>query len=338
MVERPPRVAVVIPSWNSVDDLRCCLRSLSAQVGVELELIVIDNGSVDGSVEYLRETGTPHIQLPRNLGFAAAVNLGFQSTVAEAVMALNSDTVLEPDSLRRLTAALFTSERTGGVQPRILTRIRDRDQSQADPDAVIYSLGQALTADGRAREIGQGLRQGVPERDHREIFGVCGAACLFRRQMLEMVGGYDARYFAFYEDVDLNVRARIQGWRFRLAPDAVVWHVGNASWHAGFERPDAENAKLVARNRIWTQAKYMPWTALPRIAVVELGAMLRAIGQRRLLLTTSGKVSALSRLPELMRYRRALRRSGNLELAQEWLGESRRGLLASFRRDPSKWP
>lgn len=336
MEERPPRVAVVIPSWNSVDDLRRCLASLWTQAGIELELMVVDNGSVDGSVEYLREIGIPHIPLPRNLGFATAVNLGFQSTTAEAVMALNSDTVLEPDALSRLAAALFADQETGGVQPRILTLVRNRDQSPADPEAVIYSLGQALTTDGRAREIGKGLRQGVPDREPREIFGVCGAACLFRRKMLAAVGGYDERYFAFYEDVDLNVRARIQGWRFRLAPDAVVWHVGNASWHAGFERPDAENARLVARNRIWTQVKYMPWTTLPRIVAVEVGAALRAIRHRRFLLTTSGKVAALSRMPELIRSRRVLRRNGSLELAQSWLGESRRELSAAFRRDASK--
>lgn len=295
-------------------------------------MMVVDNGSTDGSVEYLREEGVPHISLPRNLGFAAAVNLGFASTRADPVMALNADTVLEPDALARLAEVLSVDRRIGGVQPRLLTLTRGEAREPADPGAVIYSLGQALTADGRAREVGIGQRQGVVDPGEREIFGVCGAACMFRRKMLSEVGNYDERYFAFYEDVDLNVRARVLGWSFRLVPGAVVWHVGNAAWHAGFKRPDAENARLVARNRIWTQVKFVPVTALPRILAVEGGAALRAIANRRFMLTTAGKWAAVARLPEYLEYRQSLRRRGRLSRAQSWLGESRRTPWQVLRR------
>lgn len=324
MLPDTPRVAVIVPSWNSVDDLSECVTSLRSQVGVELELMVVDNGSEDGSVEYLDRESVPHISLPRNLGFAAAVNLGFASTEAEAVMTVNSDTVLEAEALIHMYRVLFSDNRIGGVQPRILSLVRGKDRDPADPEAIIYSLGQALTADGRAREDGIGQRQGDRGFEARDIFGVCGAACMFKRRMLSQLGGYDERYFAFYEDVDLNVRARIMGWTFQVVPESVVWHVGNAAWHAGFERPDAENARLVARNRIWTQAKFMPLTALPRIAAVEVGAVFRAIRARRFLLTIAGKTAAMLRIPEVLVKRRALKKSGQLDLAQSWLGESRR--------------
>ena len=324
MLPDTPRVAVIVPSWNSVDDLSECVTSLRSQVGVELELMVVDNGSEDGSVEYLDRESVPHISLPRNLGFAAAVNLGFASTEAEAVMTVNSDTVLEAEALIHMYRVLFSDNRIGGVQPRILSLVRGKDRDPADPEAIIYSLGQALTADGRAREDGIGQRQGDRGFEARDIFGVCGAACMFKRRMLSQLGGYDERYFAFYEDVDLNVRARIMGWTFQVVPESVVWHVGNAAWHAGFERPDAENARLVARNRIWTQAKFMPLTALPRIAAVEVGAVFRAIQARRFLLTIAGKTAAMLRIPEVLVKRRALKKSGQLDLAQSWLGESRR--------------
>lgn len=324
MGNEKPRVAVIVPSWNGEADLRECVKSLYAQRDVDLELMVVDNGSTDGTVPYLEAEGVPHISLPRNLGFAAAVNLGFASTEADAVVTVNSDTVLEPEALIQMYRVLFSDSRIGGVQPRILSLVRGKHRDPADPEAIIYSLGQALTADGRAREDGIGQRQGERGFEARDIFGVCGAACMFKRRMLSQLGGYDERYFAFYEDVDLNVRARIMGWTFQVVPQAVVWHVGNAAWHAGFERPDAENARLVARNRIWTQAKFMPLTALPRIIAVEVGAVIRAIRARRFLLTIAGKTAAMLRIPEVLVKRRALQKSGHLDLAQSWLGESHR--------------
>lgn len=319
-----PRVAVVIPNWNSIHDLRSCVESLRAQDGIDLEIMVVDNGSVDESMAWLRDEGIAHIPLPRNLGFAPAVNLGFAATTAEAVMTVNADTIVEPGALKRMHDVLMEDEGIGGVQPRILTLNRGEIRDPDDPDVVIYSLGQALTADGRAREDGIGQRQGERGYQAREIFGVCGAACMFRRKMINEVGGYDESYFAFYEDVDLNVRARIAGWNFQIVPEAVVWHVGNAAWHAGFERPDAENARLVARNRISTQVKYMPLRSVPRIMLVEIGALLRAARARRLMLTMSGKGAAFLRMPELIRKRRVLQQQGSPELAQAWLGESAR--------------
>jgi GT2 family glycosyltransferase len=317
-VSAPDPVAVVIPSWNSLHLLPRCLGSLRDQ-GVEVELLVIDNGSEDGSVEYLRDEGVTHLSLPRNIGFAAAVNLGAARVTAATVMVLNADTALEPGCLGALLGALEAEASLGGVQPRILQL--EEDRARADPsDALLYSAGQALLADGRAVEEAAGQPQGPGWLTPREIFGVCGAACLLRRELFDELGGYDESYFAFYEDVDLNVRARIAGWGFAYVPEAVVWHVGNASWSQEFQRPAAENARLVARNRLATQVKYVPLRALPRIAAVELGSLWRAARQRRLGPTVRGKLAALGWLPRLLRERRRLRRQGRPERAQAWLG------------------
>ena len=310
-------VAVVIPSWNSAGLLPRCLDSLADQ-GAELELLVVDNGSSDGSVELLRERGVPHVALPHNTGFAAAVNLGAARTRAPLVLALNADTVLEPGAVGRLAEALATDPGLGGVQPRILQLEPGADRDLAG--ARLYSRGMALSADGRAFEQGAGEAQDARSATAREVFGVCGAACLLRRDLFEQLGGYDERYFAFYEDVDLNVRARIAGWRFAYVPEAVVWHVGNASWLAEAPSPGAWNARLVARNRLATQAKFMPARALPRIAAVEAGSLARAAQQRRLRATLAGKLAALRWLPALLRERRQLRREGDPRLAQHWLG------------------
>ena len=308
--------AVVIPSWNSESLLPACLDSLAGQ-GEEIELLVVDNGSTDGSVALLEKRGVAHLALPRNIGFAAAVNLGAARVAAEAIVVLNADTVLEPGCIARLLDALEADPMLGGVQPRILQLDGEAGSVEA---ARLYSAGQALTRDGRAIEEAAGRTQGASPAREREIFGVCGAACLLRRDLFDRLGGYDERYFAFYEDVDLNLRARIAGRRFGYIPDAIVWHLGNASWSAGFTRPGAENARLVARNRLATQVKFMPATAIPRIAAVELGALARAASQRRLGATLRGKLAVLRWLPALIRERRRLRRDGDLQRARRWLG------------------
>jgi GT2 family glycosyltransferase len=309
--------AVVIPSWNSLGLLPACLGSLRDQ-GAELELLVVDNGSSDGSVEYLERQGIPHVSLPHNVGFAPAVNLGVRKTTAPAVLVLNADTVLEPGCIGALLTALDADPGLGGVQPRILQL--EGEGPGATDVARIYSAGQALTSDGRAVEEGAGESQRPMSSTPRELFGVCGAACLLRRELFTELGGYDERYFAFYEDVDLNVRGQIAGWHFSYAPEAVVWHVGNASWAAGFARPNAENARLVARNRLATQFKFMPARSLPRIAAVEVGSLLRALSQRRFLATLRGKLGVLPWLPALIRERGDLDRCGDVSRARRWLG------------------
>jgi GT2 family glycosyltransferase len=312
------RVAVVIPSWNSIGLLPDCLRSLEREE-LPLELLVVDNGSDDGTPAYLEREGVAHLSLPENLGFARAINLGVAETRAPFVLVLNADTVVEPGALPSLLAALEADPALAGVQPRILQLEPEAGTRQVN-SARLYSAGQALKSDGRAVELGAGEEQSPRYLRAGEVFGVCGAACLLRRQAFEALGGYDESYFAFYEDVDLNVRARIGGWRFGYVPEAVVWHLGNASWMAGAPRPSAWNARLVARNRIVTQARFMPPRALLRIALVEAGALLRAARQHRLGATLWGKLEGLRRLPAALRERRRLAAEGDPERARRWLG------------------
>ena len=311
-----PRVAVVIPSWNSAALLPALLDSLAAG-GEELELMVVDNGSTDGSVDLLRARGVEHVALPRNVGFAAAMNRGVAATAAPFVLGLNADTVVVPGAIAALADALEADPGLGGVQPRIL----QMESGARDPaTARLYSAGMALTADGRAYETGAGEAQTDAWTTPREVFGVCGAACLLRRDLFADLGGYDEAFVSFYEDVDLNVRARIAGRRFAYVPAAIVWHLGNASWQAGFERPGAENARLVARNRLVTQARFMPASAVARIAAVEVGALARAARQGRFLATLRGKLEGLARLPRALGERRRLAASGDLSRPRAWLG------------------
>lgn len=312
-----PQVAVVIPSWNSAGLLPALLDSLLADP-TEVELLVVDNGSRDGTPALLRERGVHFLSLSTNLGFARAMNLGFAETRAPFVLALNADTIVVSGAIGLLADALAVDPGLGGVQPRIL-QLEDGPPA-VGPTTRLYSAGMGLTRDGRAVERGAGVVQSDAWLRGREIFGVCGAACLLRRDMLAELGGYDADYVSFYEDVDLNVRGRVAGRRFAYVPEAIVWHIGNASWQSGFGRPNAENARLVARNRIVTQAKFISIGTLPRILLVELGALVRAARQGRLVATLRGKLEGLSRLPRGLRERRRLAATGDLQRAREWLG------------------
>lgn len=311
---------MVVPSWNSARLLPACLGSLEEQ-GVEMEPMVVDNGSSDGTIELLRREGVPHLSLPENAGFARAMNLGVARTRAPFVLSLNADAVLDPGAVPALLEALKGDSSLGGVQPRIL-QLEPGDEPGDAARGRLYSAGQALSRGGRAFETGAGEAQGQRFSRRREVFGVCGAACLLRRELFDDSGGYDERWFSFYEDVDLNVRARIAGWRFEYVPAAAVWHLGNASWQAEAPRPSAWNARLVARNRIATQAKFMPPRALPRMLAVEAGSLLRAARQRRLRATLLGKLEGLRLLPAMLRERRRLGRDGDLGRVQRWLGVS----------------
>jgi hypothetical protein len=315
------RVAVVVPSWNSADLLPPLLDSLAGQEE-RLELLVVDNGSRDGSVALLRTRGVEHLALPVNCGFAAAMNLGVAATDAPLILGLNADTVLEPGCVTALADAVLADPGLGGTAPRILQLDGARAVSGVVGKARLYSAGQGLTVDGRGMELGAGEAQGSAPRRRREVFGVCGAACLLRRELFDDLGGYERSYFAFFEDVDLNVRAQVAGWRFEYVPEAVVWHLGNASWQAEAPRPGAWNARLVARNRLVTQAKFMPAAALPRILAVEAGALLRAARQGRFRATLRGKLEGLARLPEALRERRRLAASGDLSRPRAWLGRT----------------
>ena len=304
------KAVVVIPSWNAREHLAACLESVLEEIRDPSEIFVVENGSSDGSVGLLRDLDVPHVALDANIGFAAAVNLGVARTKADFVFVLNCDTLLREGALRRLIGALDRDPGLGGVQPRIL-------QLGSDPP-TIYSAGQTLRRDGRAFESGAGDADGPDHRTEREIFGVCGAACLLRRRLFTELGGYDERYFAFHEDVDLNARARLAGWRFDYVPEAVVLHAGGATWNAA-KSPLRFNTRLMARNRLATNVKVLPTRSFPRMVVAELGSLVRAAQRGTLGAALRGRAEALGWLPRLLAERRALRRGGRRDYLATWL-------------------
>jgi GT2 family glycosyltransferase len=316
------RVAVVIPTWNGLDLLRACLDALAAQTRAADEIVVVDNGSIDGTDDFLA-AGPPTggallrpVRLPINRGFAGGVNAGIAATSADVLVLLNNDALPEPGWLAALLEHLSGAPAAVGfVSSKLLA-----------PDGrTIESVGDFLDSSGAPGQIGHG----EPDDDRfaapREVFSGCGAATAYRRTMLTEVGGFDERFFAYYEDVDLCFRARLRGWRGELAPGARVRHQGSVT----SDRVPGLKTRLCARNGWWLVVKNVPGRLLPgvllRLAAGAAFRTARAVGTGGARFHLRGHLEALAGLPGVLADRRSIQRSRTVQVAQVrgWLTPAR---------------
>ena len=217
MAEARPAVSVVVLNWNGAHLLPACLDSVRGQTLDDLEIIMPDNGSTDGSLELVAERypEVRVIRFPRNMGFCLAVNAGLRASRGEFVALLNNDTELDPRYLEELVSAMRADSGVGICAPKMVYH--------EDP-GLINSAGHACRPEGVVVDIGRRERDGEWFDRPREVLGACAGAALYRRRMLEEVGLFDPDFFITYEDVDLNWRAQGAGWRARYVPSAVVKH------------------------------------------------------------------------------------------------------------------
>ena len=250
-----PPLSVVIVNWNSKADLEACLASLEAQTLPGIEVIVVDNGSADGSVGMVRERFPAFTLLAErdNLGFAEGCNRGIAVSHAPWVAMLNNDAVAEPEWAERLMrAAKDVPSECGMLQALMLFMGRD---------GVINSTGIELTVNG-ARDRHEGRKR--PERlDLEEIFCPTAGAAAYRRTMLDQIrlpaGWFDPAHFMYFEDLDLGWRARLAGWTAMHVPGAVVHH----RYHGSSDRRDRTWLdKLVRANHFRTVLKNASWRFL----------------------------------------------------------------------------
>ncbi len=241
------RITVVVVNWNGLEHLRACVPAVLAQDHPDFELVVVDNGSADGSVEWLR-SAFPQVRLignDGNRGFAEATNQGIRATEGAFVAALNNDARPEPDWLSAAARAMDGDERVGMVASQV--RLMQQPDQLDSAGIEVDTLGIAWN-----RRFGCPVDE-EPE-EVMEVFGPSGAAALYRRTMLDQVGLFDERYFAYYEDVELAWRARRMGWRCLYAPGARVLHHRSP---LGRQR-SALKAYLLNRNRVWTLIRHYP--------------------------------------------------------------------------------
>jgi GT2 family glycosyltransferase len=293
--------AVVIPNWNGARWLPGCLDSIAAQSLQPSEVIVVDNGSTDGSLELLRSRDVRVIELGRNTGFAFAANRGIEAARADYVALVNTDVELAPDFLFRLAAALDAAPTAASVASKML--------DLGDPTRV-YDAGDILRRDGVCEQRGRfGPDAGYDEPS--EMFAACAGAALYRRDAVLGVGGFDERFFAYLEDVDLGLRLRLAGWTCRYEP-AVTLHASEGSSGA-LERP---LEAWVERNTLLLVAKTFPFRWLPYVAYRQLGWGWHALRERRLRAHLRGALAALPLLPAMLRERRALRASAKVRIEE----------------------
>lgn len=294
-------VAVVVVSWNGGDDLRELVASIRRQTLPPAEVVVVDNGSSDGTPEWLSaEPGVQLLRHPYNFGFAAAANRGVAATRSPLILLCNQDVVLDPEFLEAAGRRLGEDPRAGSVGGR-LRRLGSK---------ALDSTGHLLHSSGWVSNRGQGQpddgRYGAAE----EVFGVSAAAALYRREMLEDVAidgeVFCEAFFSYLEDVDLDWRARWRGWHSWYEPGATAAHRRGGS---GLHRT-ASLERHVLANRVLLLVRNAPagWWSGPRvIQLLGLMAMRLGLALGRHPASTLGIWDAALMLSEQMRVRRRIR-------------------------------
>jgi hypothetical protein len=343
-------VSIVIVTWNGRQYLEACLTAVAAQKGVEAETILVDNGSTDGTVDFVRARfpWVRVIALGENRGFAGGNNAGVREARGRFVALLNNDTVADAGWLRALRGGIDEAAGVALVASRIVY--------MHDP-GVIDSAGDGLLRWGGAFK----RHHGAPASDagaSGEVFGVCGAACLMPKAVFDELGGFDEDFFASHEDVDLSYRARLLGYRCRYVAEAIVRHHGSAT--LGRVSPFA--VFQGQRNLEWVYLKNTPAALLVRTLPGHLlYTAAAAVHFARAGLIgpfVRAKIAALAGLPAMLRKRAAVqgaRRVGaaviSAQLESRWLatkrhekrfdGELRRlassGRLQAPPRLPGRW-
>ncbi len=263
-------LSVVLVNWNSRDDLVACLESLRAQTHRELEVVVVDNGSEDGSAAMVRER-FPEVTLidaGENLGFAEGCNRGIAACTGPWVALLNNDAVADDDWAAELVAAAEAAPAACGMLQSLMV-FYDR------PD-TINSTGIELLTNGRGRDRHEGRPRPEGERAAEPIFCPTGGAAAYRRTMLDAIrlpsGWLDRTYFCYFEDLDLGWRARLAGWDALYVPRSRVRHRYHASTS---RRSRAWMVRVTRLNRMRTLAK----NASPAMALRSLPTTLGALAE-----------------------------------------------------------
>ncbi|MCZ6794737.1 MAG: glycosyltransferase family 2 protein [Planctomycetota bacterium] len=302
-----PTVSAVIVSWNSLRYLPRCLESLREQELPPREIILVDNGSTDGTREWVRRhhPGVRLIANDSNRGFCVANNQGIQVAAGDHVLLLNTDVVLERGFLAVLAAALETDPGLGWASGKLLSWEPDRES--AEGPQVIDSAGELVFHTRRSINRGEGeIDRGQYDR-REEVFGVTAAAALYRRAMLDDVrleGEYlDSDYFAYMEDSDLSWRAQLRGWRCLYDPQAVAHHVRHHATDRSLEirrHAHANRYLNLVKNESLVNILY----ALPHLVIYESFRLVKILLTEPRLLGALAKPLRLA--PRLARKRRII--------------------------------
>ena len=240
-------VSVVIPNFNGIAFLDSVLASLEGQTLSNFEVILVDNGSTDGSCSFVTANypWVHLIELSENFGFCGAVNAGIRAAKAPYVLLLNNDTEVKEDFVEEMLAAVRRHKNAFSCGARMV-QYHDRDRLD-DVGNYYCALGWSF-ARGRGKDI-----HAYETED--KIFSACAGAAIYRKKILEKIGYFDEEHFAYLEDTDIGYRARIYGYENWYAPKAIVYHVGSGT---SGSRYNQFKTRYSSRNNIYLIYKNMP--------------------------------------------------------------------------------
>ena len=240
-------VSVVIPNFNGIAFLDSVLASLEGQTLSNFEVILVDNGSTDGSCSFVTANypWVHLIELSENFGFCGAVNAGIRAAKAPYVLLLNNDTEVKEDFVEEMLAAIRRHKNAFSCGARMV-QYHDRDRLD-DVGNYYCPLGWSF-ARGRGKDI-----HAYETED--KIFSACAGAAIYRKKIIEKIGYFDEEHFAYLEDTDIGYRARIYGYENWYAPKAIVYHVGSGT---SGSRYNQFKTRYSSRNNIYLIYKNMP--------------------------------------------------------------------------------
>jgi hypothetical protein len=306
-----PEASIIIVTWNGREHLDACLTAVAAQREVEAETILVDNGSTDGTVDFVRAhfPWVRVVALDTNRGFAGGNNAGVREARGHVLAFLNNDTVAAPGWLSGLVGALDPTRRVALATSRIV---------YMHPSGVIDSAGDGMTRAGGAFKRLHGAPAVLAE-ESREVFGACGAAFAVLKQVFHEIGGFDEDFFASHEDVDLSYRARLRGYRCWYEARAVVEHRGSAT----LGRVSAFAVYQGQRNLEWAYFKNTPMPlllrTLPDHLVYDAAAAVHFARLGLLGTFLRAKLAALGGLPSVLRKRATVQAARTASSREIWV-------------------
>ncbi len=239
------KITIIIPNYNGLHFMMPCLAALQRQSCQDFDVLVVDNGSTDGSAAWLKEQEIPSVLLTENTGFSGAVNAGIRMAETPYVILLNNDTEPEPQYVEELLKMIERSPRIFSVSSRMIQKYH---QDLMDDAGDMYSIM------GWAYQRGVGQETGRYNRPCH-IFSACAGAAIYRRSVFDEIGLFDEMHFAYLEDIDVGYRAKIAGYYSMYCPDAVVYHVGSGTSGSKY---NSFKVRLAARNNVYLNYKNMP--------------------------------------------------------------------------------
>ena len=289
-------VTVVVPAWNGERWLPGLFASLAAQTQAPAEVLVVDNGSQDGTLSWLaREAPDARVLAQgRNTGFAVAANRGLLAARTEFVALVNTDVVLARDWVEVMASRLEGEPGCASVACKMV-RLGD--------ETLLDDCGDVLRRDGVCEQRGHGRRDDGRWDEPGEVFGACGGAALYRRSAVRAAGAFDERFFSYLEDVDLALRLQLSGWRCAYEPRAIARHAGGGSSDA----LSTPVAYWTARNTLLLISKHWPGRWLFHVAYRQLSWLDHAARSGRLGTHLRGLLAGLRLVPRGLRERSAWR-------------------------------